>query len=69
MQHVDTKIEVARTGFAAVGVTVYGLTLNEWVAIITVIYLAVQIVILLPKFCGTLKNFIKRIRGGYASDA
>lgn len=46
MQHIDDKVEVARISGAVAGVTIYGITLNEWVAIATLVYLILQMVIL-----------------------
>jgi len=45
----DSKIEAARIGGAAAGLTAYGITLNEWVALATLFYLIIQIFILVPK--------------------
>lgn len=53
---INEKIESARIAGAGVGLTLYGLTLNEWVAVATLIYLAAQIVILVPKAYRTLKD-------------
>jgi hypothetical protein len=69
MQQVDMKIEGLRAGIGAAGVTVYGMTLNEWVAIVTLIYLTVQILILLPKVCTTVKRFVERGRGDHEVDS
>lgn len=60
--HINEKIETARIVGAGVGLTVYGITLNEWVAIATLVYLAAQIVILFPKAFKTLRNFREWIK-------
>lgn len=57
-EHQNT-IEIARVTGAAVGVTVYGVTLNEWVALVTLVYLAIQIVILAPKAVAIIRGWIK----------
>lgn len=57
-EHSNT-IEVARIGGAAVGVTMYGITLNEWVALVTLVYLAIQIVILAPKAFAIIRGWVK----------
>lgn len=49
VDEIDSKVEIARFSGAAAGITVWGVTLNEWVAIATLVYLAIQIFILLPK--------------------
>jgi hypothetical protein len=53
---IDAKIEAARIGGGAVLVTIWGLTLNEWVAVFTGIYMIIQIVIIFPKL-------VKQVRG------
>jgi hypothetical protein len=42
----------------AVGGTVLGLTWSEWAAIVTIVYVAMQIVVLLPKFYETVKRWV-----------
>jgi len=59
---IDEKAEVLRVGGATTLVTVYGLTLNEWVAAITIFYLLAQIVILAPKAYAVIAAAIKRMR-------
>jgi len=54
---IDSKVETARLGGAAAMVTVYGITLNEWVAILTLLYLGAQIVILIPKAYGVVAGW------------
>lgn len=56
----DSKIEAARIGGAAVGLTAYGITLNEWVALATLVYLIIQIFILMPKAVVIVKSWFKR---------
>jgi hypothetical protein len=56
-EHINEKVEIARVAGAGVGVTMYGLTLNEWVAAATLIYLTAQIIILLPKAVKTVRSF------------
>jgi energy-converting hydrogenase Eha subunit E len=58
-EDIDTKIEAARIGAAAVGVTLYGLTLNEIVALVTLIYLGAQIIILMPKVFNIIRGLFK----------
>lgn len=49
MSHVDTKLEVGRIALSSAVITIAGVTLNEWVAIFTIVYLVVQTLILAPK--------------------
>ena len=60
---INEKIETARLVGAGVGLTVYGITLNEWVAIATLVYLAAQIIILAPKAFKTVRNFKDWVKG------
>lgn len=57
---VDGKIEATRIGVAAVGITVWGITLNEWVAIVTIAYLMLQILILIPKIYHSIRTAFQR---------
>jgi hypothetical protein len=59
MIEVNEKVEVARISGAVAGVTIYGLTLNEWVAVATLTYLIIQIIILVPKAIGTVRKWLK----------
>lgn len=59
---INEKIEAARVGVAAVGVTAWGLTLNEWVAVATIIYMVIQTFILIPKAYAIVLDNIKIIR-------
>ena len=56
----DSKIEAARIGGAAVGLTAYGITLNEWVALATLVYLIIQIFILMPKATVIVRSWFKK---------
>lgn len=46
----DTLVEVAKGAPAVAGATLASLTLNEWVAAATVVYIVVQIAYLLRKW-------------------
>lgn len=58
-EHHNSVVESVRIGGAAVGVTLYGITLNEWVAMVTLIYLVIQIVILSPKAFAIVRGWFK----------
>jgi hypothetical protein len=58
-EYIDTKIEAARIAGGAALFTVYGITLSEWAAIATIIYMAAQTIILAPRVWKTLKNIRK----------
>ena len=53
----ETRVAVAKMGVAAGGVLFYGLTLNEWMAVITIIYVLMQIGLLIPKYWGAIKRY------------
>lgn len=61
-EHHNTAIETVRIAGAAVGVTIYGITLNEWVAVVTLIYLVIQIVILTPKAFAIVRGWLLNTR-------
>jgi hypothetical protein len=56
----DSKIEAVRISVAAAGLTAYGITLNEWVALATLVYLIIQIFILMPKAAVIVKSWFKK---------
>lgn len=53
----ETRIAAAKMGVAAGGVLFYGLTLNEWMAVITIIYVLMQIGLLIPKYWSAIKRY------------
>jgi hypothetical protein len=46
----DERIAIAKTAPAIAGATIYGLTLQDWVAIATLVYVALQVGLLVPKY-------------------
>lgn len=56
----EDQAAVVKLSGAAAGVTIYGLTLNEWVAICTIIYCVLQIGLLLPKYWALLRKLWSR---------
>lgn len=60
---VNSKIESARLTTAVAGVTIYGVTLNEWVAAATLVYLIVQMIVLMPRAIQSIEDIKKRITG------
>jgi hypothetical protein len=56
----EPKVETARIVGAGLGVTLYGLTLNEWVAAATLFYLFLQIIVLAPKAWTTIRRWVRR---------
>lgn len=62
---IDGKVETARLSVAAGGLMLYGITLNEWVAVATLIYLLTQTVVLLPKAVESVRVLIRKLRSLY----
>jgi T7 family holin superfamily II len=46
----DEQLAAAKTAPAIAGATIYGLTLQDWVAIATLVYVALQVGLLMPKY-------------------
>lgn len=62
---INEKVETARIAGAAVGITLWGLTLNEWVAVATIFYMLMQVIILAPRVAkniNDLRHFIRKTR-------
>ena len=60
----DEQVAVAKTAPAIVGATIYGLTLQDWVAIATLVYVALQVGLLMPKYWRLLVGWRKGRSGG-----
>lgn len=60
MSFRDEQLTVANAGVGAGGYVLYTLTLNEWVAIATILYLAAQIGLLIPKYIAIFKSWRHR---------
>lgn len=58
----DEKIAAAKMGVGAAGVAIFGFTLNEWVAICTIIYFILQIGLLLPKYWALMCHRKKKVQ-------
>ncbi|WP_234646013.1 hypothetical protein [Dyadobacter sp. CY356] len=56
----EDKIAIAKMGVGAGGAVLYSYTLNEWVAIITIFYLLLQIVLLIPKYIDMFSMYLKK---------
>lgn len=56
----DDKAAAIKMGVGAGGAVFYGLTLNEWVAAATLVYLALQIGLLLPKYWKLLAHWLRK---------
>lgn len=51
----DEKVTAFNASIGVGGMTIYGLTLNDWVAIVTITYLVLQIILLIPKYVREFK--------------
>ncbi|WP_088158064.1 hypothetical protein [Achromobacter xylosoxidans] len=53
----EEQTAMVKMGIGAGGAVFYGLTLNEWVALATLVYLALQIGLLMPKYWRLLRGW------------
>lgn len=58
---IDGKTEALRIGGGISLVTIWGVTLNEWVAILTIFYMGIQIILLSPKVYKMVAGGIKKL--------
>lgn len=49
--NADEKIAGVKIAIGGGGVLLYGLTLENWVAVLTIAYMILQIGLLMPKYC------------------
>lgn len=56
----EDKIAMAKMGVAAGGFTISSLTLNEWVALLTICYLLLQMGLLIPKYVQMVRDYFGR---------
>ncbi|SBV94238.1 hypothetical protein KL86APRO_10487 [uncultured Alphaproteobacteria bacterium] len=54
----------AKMAPAGIGAIWAGLTLNEWVAVVTILYVLAQTGLLIPRWCAMLAAFFARLRSG-----
>lgn len=62
----EEKIAVAKVVPAIAGATIYGLTLQDWVAIATLVYVALQVGLLVPKYWRLVRDWRRGRRHGGA---
>ena len=60
----DEQLAVAKTAPAIAGATIYGFTLQDWVAIATLVYVGLQVGLLMPKYWRLLFDWKNRGDGG-----
>jgi hypothetical protein len=58
----ELKIATMKLMPGAAGGILYRLTLEQWVAVVTIIYFVIQIIILLPKLFITVRGFFNWLR-------
>lgn len=56
-EEITTAVKIAP---AAAGAVWTGLTLNEWVAVVTIVYIVAQAGLLLPKYWALFKRRVGR---------
>lgn len=64
----EERIALAKTLPAVAGATIYGLTLQDWVAVATLVYVALQAGLLVPKYCRLFNDWRRNRREGNARD-
>jgi len=62
MDNADEKIAAVKIAIGGGGALIYGYTLNEWVAVITIVYMVLQIILLLPKYYEIMHRTYRRWR-------
>lgn len=55
----EDQFAAAKMSIGAVGAAASALTLNEWVAIFTILYLVLQIGLLMPKYLQIARDWLK----------
>ena len=58
--HQELGAAAIKMGIGAGGAVIAGLTLNEWVAIATFVYLAAQLILLVPKYIAWIAAIWRR---------
>jgi hypothetical protein len=53
----EEELVIVKTAPAVAGATIYGLTLQDWVAIVTLVYVALQVGLLVPKYWRLLRDW------------
>lgn len=53
----DEKVAVVKAIPAIFGFTIYSLTFQEWVAVATLVYIALQVGLLLPKYWRLIRTW------------
>ena len=53
----EERIAIAKTAPAILGATLYGLTLQDWVAIVTIAYVILQAGLLVPKYWRMIRGW------------
>lgn len=56
----EEKLAIAKTAPAIAGAMIYGLTLQDWVAIVTILYVILQVGLLLPKYWRLFRDWRNR---------
>ena len=64
----EEKIAMAKVAPAIAGATVYGLTLQDWVALATLVYVALQVGLLMPKYWRLIFGWRRNRSHGGAED-
>lgn len=58
--HITTEAVKAAPPLTVSVLYVGGMSLSDWVAVLTIIYIVLQIGLLMPRYFGTLRNWWRR---------
>ena len=61
----DAELSIAGLKIACGGLLcgLSAVTLNQWVAIATIVYMVIQTILLIPKLCCEFRRFISYVKG------
>lgn len=68
LDQIDMKMESLRMGGAAGLGAIYGYTLSDIVALLTIVYFVLQIFILSPKCISIARNYYSKIKGAFKDE-
>jgi hypothetical protein len=61
-EHVNENVVALKIGGGTALVGLYGMTLNEWVAVLTILYMVAQIGLLVPRYYALVSGAITRYK-------
>ncbi|MCL2872431.1 MAG: hypothetical protein FWF41_05570 [Betaproteobacteria bacterium] len=58
----DKSSAMVKTTIVLAGTTIYGLTLEEWIGILTLLFLLLQIGILIPRYVEVIEKWLTALK-------